>query len=166
MIDTKRKEELSISYLTAICAYAAAGMEIHKHDDDGYDGSIRKIIKLKEYDFNSQIEFQLKSTSTRLHADNNFIHYNLKVKNYHDLIRPGTCASFLFLLVLPEEEDDWLTVTPQNLILRKCMYWLSLKEHDETSNENTIVVNIPKSNFLTSEKIIELLKQQVTEGDI
>jgi len=37
MIDTKRKEELSLAYLQAVCAVRGISLNYNKHDDDGID---------------------------------------------------------------------------------------------------------------------------------
>ena len=35
---SKRKEDISISYISALCAYAGIAYEIVRHDDDSTDG--------------------------------------------------------------------------------------------------------------------------------
>lgn len=43
---SKRKEDISISYISALCAYAGIAYEIVRHDDDSTDGILRKRILL------------------------------------------------------------------------------------------------------------------------
>lgn len=44
MNEPKRKEEISKSYLNAICAVCGVSMEAHVHDDDGIDALLKKVI--------------------------------------------------------------------------------------------------------------------------
>jgi len=45
MTEPKRKEELSFSYLNALCAYGSIDFERITHDDDSRDVQIKKFIK-------------------------------------------------------------------------------------------------------------------------
>ncbi len=38
---TQRKEDISISYISALCAYSGISYEIVRHDDDSTDGILR-----------------------------------------------------------------------------------------------------------------------------
>ena len=65
MDDAQIKEELSISYLSAICARAGITYETRKHDEDSTDAIINKIIDLdNEQKYNSCLRIQLKCTSS------------------------------------------------------------------------------------------------------
>ena len=44
MNESKRKEEISKSYLNTICAVNGVSMEIQTHDDDSIDVILKKII--------------------------------------------------------------------------------------------------------------------------
>jgi hypothetical protein len=52
----------------------------------------------------------------------------------------------LVVLALPESEDKWLSVTAQELILRRCAYWASLACEPETENKSSIAVSLPMGN--------------------
>ena len=43
----KIKEEISISYISALCAYAGIDYDRVIHDEDSTDGQLKKIITLK-----------------------------------------------------------------------------------------------------------------------
>lgn len=43
---TQVKEDISISYISALCAYSGITYEIIRHDDDSTDGILRKRIVL------------------------------------------------------------------------------------------------------------------------
>jgi hypothetical protein len=47
------------------------------------------------------------------------------------------------VLVLPEDEDLWLSQSHEELILRRCAYWLSLRGAEPTTARSSIRVPIP-----------------------
>lgn len=154
---SKRKEQLSVSYLHAVCAYAGAKRETDGVDSDGIDGTISKQLNISGVSYRARIEYQLKSTSMQLDTRDNTLFYDLKVKNYNDLVVQSTCPSYLFLLILPQEETEWLHVETEQLILKRCMYWYSLNGFTESSNHETVTLHIPLTNIVTPDLISSLL---------
>ncbi len=123
---TKVKEDISISYISALCAYAGIAYEIVRHDEDSTDGILKKRILLDgNRKFEAVLRIQLKCTSSpSQYTDNgDSITYKLKVKNYNDLCLPSTAPIMLGLLILPEDERLWLNCTEEELLIRGCMYW-------------------------------------------
>lgn len=161
MIETKQKEELSISYLNIVCAYAGIAMSREEHDDNGVDYLISKEIDRGpgKSPFRARVEVQLKSTSQSLPSDEENYHYSLKAKNYNDFIKPATCDTLLCVLVLPGDKSEWLSVTPDELVLRKCMYWKKIDGSVPTENTQSITINIPKENVVTSDALMGLLNE-------
>jgi len=165
MIDTKRKEEISKSYLNAVCAASGITMETKQHDDDGIDAILQKTIYISNGTrYNAQIGASLKSTSIDLKEDENYYHYPLKKKNYDELRMPSTVKPYLFLLVLPIEENEWLTQSIEQLVIRKCMFWLDLKELPDSDNSSNVTVLLPKTNIVSSETLDEMLKKDAEEA--
>ena len=164
MTDSKRKEELSLSYLHAICAMNGISMEPQAHDDDSVDVILKKVyLRSDNSKYNAQISVQLKSTSSG-YIDNAFyFSYPLKKKNYDDLRMPATIKPFLFILILPENETDWVLHNVEELILKKCMYWLDLKELPDCGNVSSVTVNFQKSNYISPETLDTILKNIAEE---
>ena len=114
MQTTQIKEDISISYISALCAYAGISYEIIRHDDDSTDGILRKRIFLdRGRKFEAGLRIQLKCTSSlSQYTDNgDTIIYKLKAKNYNDLCLPSTTPIILGLLILPEDKDQWINWT-------------------------------------------------------
>lgn len=166
MIESRRKEEISISYLNALCAQEGISMECLKHDDDGIDFILKKIVKRRDGSFfSSSFEVQLKSTSSiRLERGQSFS-YPLKKKNYDDLRRPSTAKPFLFLLILPEEEEHWLAHSVDELVIRKCMYWLDLKGLPDNDNVSSVTVHFPQENVVSPEMLRSTI-MRIAEGEL
>lgn len=64
MQETIKKEDISISYISVLCAYANVAYEIIRHDDDSTDGILRKTIELENNQkFISELRIQLKNNT-------------------------------------------------------------------------------------------------------
>lgn len=158
---TKVKEDISISYISALCAYAGIAYEIVRHDEDSTDGILRKRVLLDgNRKFDAELRIQLKCTSsTSQYTDNgDTLIYKLKVKNYNDLCLPSTTPIMLGLLILPENEELWIDCTEEELLIRGCMYWAEFSGKSESTNEGTVSVKIDKKNIINVESLQEILE--------
>ena len=127
MIDNLRKEDLSLSYLSAVCAYKGIAVELQRHDEDSIDVIIKKTIKRNNgNDFVTLLSVQLKATSQTLVENDGGFSYPLPIKNYNDLRKDSTVPMMLCVLRLPDKEEEWVTHSVKELILRNCMYWCDL----------------------------------------
>lgn len=167
MIETKRKEELSKSYLNAICAYKGIAVEIQSHDDDSLDVMVKKILTRKDgVRFNAQIHIQLKATSQHLAGNASSFNFELKLKNYNDLRMLSAAPMMLCVLTLPNDEQEWLSHSVDELILRECMYWLDLSKHPDTDNTSSVTVKIHRENTLTPDKMLNMLQNIAENGSL
>lgn len=163
----KIKEDLSICYLKTIAAVRRIAVERIEHDEDSVDVVIKKVLNIdKNVSFNSQISVQLKATSSKSQygIGKQEISYKLKVKNYNDLCMPATMPSMLALLILPEEMEEWTKWTPDELMIKGKMFWLSLQNQEESDNKDNVTVKIPKENILNADTIENLIKKAAEEG--
>ena len=69
-------------------------------------------------------------------------------KNYDEL-RPSHVAvpRILVVMLVPDKLEDWLNHTERELAIRRCTYWMSLREMPETTNETSVTVAIPRINL-------------------
>lgn len=163
---TTVKEDISISYLSAICAQAGIAYEIIRHDDDSTDGLMMKRIHLdKKRKFDAQLRIQLKCTSSlsQYQDHGETITYKLKVKNYNDLCTLSTTPIILGLLVLPENKNEWLQWTTEELLIKGCMYWSEFSKNKRSANSGSVTITINKGQTLHSESLNELLEKIARE---
>lgn len=163
----KIKEDLSICYLKTIAAVRRIAVERIEHDEDSVDVVIKKVLNIdKNVSFNSQISVQLKATSSKSQygIGKQEISYKLKVKNYNDLCMPATMPSMLALLILPEEMEEWTKWTPDELMIKGKMFWLSLQNQKVSDNKDNVTVKIPKENILNADTIENLIQKAAEEG--
>jgi len=164
MVDTKRQEEISKSYLNALCATKGISMEDQVHDDDSIDVILKRTIRRADSSwYNASISVQLKSTSSDYTEFESHYSYPLKKKNYDDLRMRATIKPYLFLLLLPRDENEWVTHSIEQLIIRKCMYWLDLEGLPDKENTSTVSVHLLKTNVVSSDALVALLHDVAEE---
>lgn len=163
---TQRKEDISISYISALCAYAGIAYEITRHDDDSTDGILKKRVILDgQRKYNAELRIQLKCTSSvsQYTDKDGILTYKLKVKNYNDLCLPATSPIILGLLVLPEDNEEWLSWSREELLIKGCMYWAEFSGEQESSNIGTVSIKIDKNNVLNRETLLHILDKIARE---
>lgn len=167
-ISTKNQEKISVCYFSAIAAKANTIFNINSSDEDGIDATIRKELTTKDgEEYESELNFQLKSVYSRAsfgYYDNGDIYYDLKVKNYNNLVTAAAVARYLVLLILPREMKDWVIESPDKITIRESIYYLSLKGNAPSSNEGTVRVRIPKENVFNHANLIKMLQKEA-DGD-
>ena len=156
---TNVKEELSISYINAIAAVCKFGFEVTRVDFDSIDATITSNGKLTAGSvFRSpELKLQLKATERlALNKEGKFV-FPLKKKNYDDLRGNTLTPRLLVVLNLPDVENQWLTHSINDLIIRKCAYWLNLKGLPDVANTESVTVYIPRSNVFSPDSLNEIM---------
>ena len=130
---------------------------------------LKKVINLEDgTPFNVQIRVQLKSTSSesQFTLKQDYLTYKLKVKNYNDLCQRTTAPVILALLILPQNKEEWVKWSKDELMLKGKMFWLSLYGEQISDNVGFVSVSIPLSNVLNDKSIEMLLTKVASEGRI
>ena len=152
------EEALSVSYVSAIVAMS--GYTFNTIDRDfGVDCEVRRVMTYgsKRIDCGACYDLQLKATVNWELKDDHII-YDMRAEAYNKIVirnRNSSTSCFLVLMCLPKEESEWMSISEQELKLRKCCYFYYLKG-DETSNSSGIRIRIPISNILSPEAIEQL----------
>ncbi len=64
------------------------------------------------------------------------------------------------ILALPKERKQWISVTEQELVLRRRAYWLSLQQnYSEITDQETVTVHIPLQNVLNIKTLQDLMEK-------
>lgn len=164
----KVKEDLSICYLKAVAAINAIALEEIRHDEDSIDAIIKKQIIISGEPFFSEVGVQLKATSStsQYSETTTNISYKLKAKNYNDLCAKSNIPRMLALLILPEDSNEWVKWTVDELLIRGRMYWHSLYGKLPTKNTSTVTIKIPKANIIDTVTIQEIIQKAGEEGKV
>lgn len=147
--------ELSYAYLHAVAAHAGFSCEIrNRHlDGAGVDATIvedgRKLAddsKLKYV----ILDVQLKATYQNLAESEGRFSYSLEMAHYDKLRKTEIAAPrILVVLRLPENPEEWLQVTEEHLIAKRCAHWVSLYGAPTVTNQDSKAVYVPLKNVIS-----------------
>lgn len=156
-----QKEGLSLLYIKALATRAGFATSVPEPDRDSVDLRIHAGGPRRP-----NLDFQVKATVDLGGPRAGFRRFRLSVKNYDDLRIPTRVPRFLMVLDLPKDESQWMTVTAEELVLRRCAYWLSLQEgHDEGVDQKKVTVRIPERQILDVETL-QALMERARRGEI
>lgn len=171
MILTDKQEQLSLAVLHATCA--RAGFAFHAsgriQDNWGWDAhaDIKERFDAASVLFNFRLKFQLKATRQQLTHSNGRYSFSLDVQHYNDFRAEAGCDAPIYLVVfqMPHEEEDWMACSPEELILRRCLRWVSLRNAPTLANEDqeSITVYLPDRHVLTPDALRKLAKARSME---
>jgi hypothetical protein len=145
-----RQEALARAYVQAIAACCGLGCSARDFDY-GIDITLHDIQhRARRYvESGFKLDIQAKSTILANRTATEVL-YDIDVKNYDDLRDPFVgCPRVLVVLVLPEDEAEWLHQDQSQLLIRSCAYWLSLKGFPPTKNRKTVRISLPVDNVLS-----------------
>lgn len=166
------KSELSYAYLHAIATRAGCICESSKRlkDNMGIDvtltanGEFAPAPSLTMF----EIYIQLKATSRTLPQDRRNFSLRIEKSQYDKLRKISVDRQWLLvLLVLPNASGSWLKCSPRCLTLKKCAYWVSLRnaEPPPTDSGDKITIFVPKRNRFTVE-FLESLLPKCANGEL
>lgn len=145
------KEEFSYAYIHAVAA--AAGYSCEKAprllDLEGIDLTVTAVGTQGSRRC-PRIDLQVKCTSKVEITEDEHIKYRLRVEDYERLIFDDpTIPYYLVVVVVPDEVDDWLIHSENEILLKRCGYWKCLAGEPPTKNTGKITVPIPRINLFT-----------------
>lgn len=145
---------LSIAYVHAIAAHAGYVCgEPPGPDRDSIDIQVASGGSMRP-----KLDIQLKA-SIQLCCLGDKFSYPLKIKNYNDLRLETQTPRILVVLDLPQEKERWLTVSVDELIIRRAAYWVSLSGAQASSNIKSVTIHIPKRNIFDVDALSNLMEQ-------
>jgi len=155
MTEEQIKERLSRHFVELIASRAGFKAGKPPDPDSGVDIEVTRAVPREEpngrvrfLDTGEYIQLQLKCTCERqVRWHNDRLAYDLAVKTYNDLVtrqRSGAIVPLvLVLFVLPDEPEAWLTISSEEITLRRAAYWYRPPASAQPSaNENTVAIHI------------------------
>jgi len=146
-----RKERFSLAYIAAVAAHAGYQVMEPQVDKDSVDG-----VLLADEGRRPHIDFQAKATARDVVKDDH-VAYPLSRKNYDDLRADVIIPRILIVVVLPDDEADWLAHSEEELRLRRCGYWLSLAGRPESTTTTSVTVHVPRRNVFDTSQLRALM---------
>jgi hypothetical protein len=121
------QENLSFSYLHAITSSAGGICSATSRGEDNRGKDARLTFTTDGIITNVDIDVQLKSVRTKLTVNNGKISHSISTDQYKKYTQKSTTPLLFVLFCLPENKEEWLTFTQEELILKKCAYWTGLQ---------------------------------------
>ena len=150
------QEQLSLSYVRSVVFRAGLRLSTPDVDDHGIDGT---IVNPERRGIN-RIDVQLKAT-TRYVIGPTAISYDLRVEDYNRLTPDDDVPRVLILFIMPDDEEQWLAQSEDELCLRKCAYWVPLMGMSVSSNSSTVRVSVPVTNVFDQDGLHEMFRQLI-----
>ena len=91
---------------------------------------------------------------------------DLSKKNHDDLTAPSLVPRILVVFVMPEDEAEWLSLTQEALVLRRCAYWRSLRGEPAVDNGTSRRVYLSRKRTFDPDTLRRLLLQVAREEGI
>jgi hypothetical protein len=154
MTENEQKQQLSVAYVHAVAARAGYACQATIVDDDSVDVTIAAKGRVHERSVTllPRLEVQLKASSQNILRDDH-ITFPLPIKNYEELRCETMVPRLLIVFLLPDDQHDWLELTEEQMITRRCAYWRSLVGMPNTKNKTNVTVHLPRTNCLTVESL-------------
>lgn len=149
-----QEEALSRAYAHAVAARAGYVTAVYDMDRDGVDLRIQDGGEMRP-----ALELQLKATINLGESSEGSFRFPLKCRNYESLRIETQTPRLLVVLDLPRDKNEWMTITENDLVLRRRAYWLSLKGYEETDNRSSVTVRIPSDNLFDVDGLRGLMEQ-------
>ncbi len=164
------ESELSYAYLHAVASKAGLSCKVENRHGDNYgvDAQIDYRAPIENsYRTDVSLRIQLKATFNKGAETDTHIAYSFKGIEPYDRMRKekGEPHRILVVLFLHSEQEDWLRVTHEELVLKNAAYWVCLYGAEETDNMVSKTIYLPKANLLTPESIVTLC-QDIGRGNI
>ena len=156
MTPNLQMEQLSLAYIRAVAASAGYQVTRPEPDVDSVDG-----VLMSSRGRRPRIEFQAKADSRNLLRPDG-IHFPLPVKNYEELRIDSWTPRLLVVVLIPEEEEQRLSQTEEELCLRYCGYWLFLGGKPAIPNASTVTVVLPAANIFNKSQLNVLMNKVET----
>ena len=155
--------QFGLAYVQAVASVAGFFVQTAERgfDKDGIDITVlqRGAMRLTT---STRLDLQVKSFTGEVDGDP--WPYDLGVKAYRDLsLTSYQVPRILVVVRMPSNTADWLSHTEQELVLRKCGYWLSLRGAPPTTNLVRSRVQLSRANLFDVAGLRSLMAR-IAEG--
>jgi hypothetical protein len=160
----QQKEQFSNAYLRAVASVAGYTCYKPEPDTDSVDWGIAAVGG-KGTTRSPRVEMQLKCTGRSV-MDVECVRFPLKIKNYDDLRAENyQVPRILIVVAVPQDIKEWLLHSEEELAMRHCGYWVSLRGHGASTNSETVTVALPRKQQFTVDALRDMMVR-IGNGDL
>jgi hypothetical protein len=110
------------------------------------------------------IQLQLRST-TRAGVTDALVHFDLDLQTYDFLRELSAVRCILVVLVQPDDETQWLSQSLEELLIRECAFWYSLRGMGPTTATSSIRIAVPRSQVFSVQEVRAILNRLGQGGE-
>ena len=161
---TDQQEEFSYAYIHAVATVAGYGVIRSPRvvDNAGID-LILSALGDRNLPREPSLHVQVKCTYQDIRNENQLA-YPLDKATHHRLCREVSTSRILVVIFVPSTLTNWLTHSEEELILRHCGYWLSLRGETPTSNKKNQTVYLPRTQRFDP-TALQSMMQRIDAGE-
>lgn len=101
---------------------------------------------------------QLKCTEAMSNR-NGYFSFPLPIKNYNDLRGDDLHVPRILVVVfVPDTLESWLEQSEEQLLMKHCAYWVSLRDAPGTTNKTSVTVHLPRVQQFTVESLRSMMR--------
>ena len=165
LIGNDIESEISYAYLHAVASKTGAACEpAGRHSDNrGIDACLTAWGPFEGGGYLEEVDLkvQLKATIEQPAINNGYISYFLQGVHRYDTLRSEVLGTqrILVVMFLPPNPDEWLAISEDELMMKKCAYWVSLRGAAATSNTRGQTVYLPVSQRFSPESLLDIFRR-------
>ncbi len=167
MTPKQQREEISKAYVHAVAARCGFKVGNWSQDAGCIDVSIAASGVVGAGAFSDpQIDLQLKASDDPRHIlQDGRVACTLRHAHHEQLIAARSIAKLLVVLILPRDAGQWITHSPDSLILRRCAWWKRMTGEAPIppSPEGYVTVHLPPAQHFSPEALQGIM-QRVSMG--
>lgn len=144
MTPEQQKEELSRAWLCAVAASCGYTLASWSQDQDCIDVTVGAPGVLTGGAVaDPKVDLQLKATNSVNYVRSDHVALQVPRRQYERLTRRSFAEKVLVVLVLPDDPTEWVKVSPEQLVLRKCAYFAVARHLAPIADAESKVVQVP-----------------------
>lgn len=158
------KEELSLAYLSSICAFLEFDLQPGNRLLDNSKTDCTITAPKGKFDIKSiRIDVQMKCTSSpKFDKKGENLLYSIDCDLYKMICSKEHTQLLLFVHLLPEDVDKWVIVGEKELTVSETMLWYSAvgSTKELKQDQEKIQVKIPLTNVVDIDSLHGMLKKR------
>lgn len=166
------ESELSYAYLHAVAAHAGMSCETTcRHADNmGIDAMVRARgqFAVDSLLTDLALDVQLKATTGEQVKAGAKISYFVKGADRYNRLRLTTVTPprILVVLFLPSLRSEWLKWSAEELAMRRCAWWASLRGAPSTNNTSGQTVYLPETQVFNPDSLRDIVTRISREEEL
>jgi len=163
MTPEQQKEEVSKAYLHAIAAVCGYSVGSWTQDHGGIDATVGAPSTVGSGHLSRpKVDIQLKASARKDLERPDYISWQLDIAHYDSLRAPAATPHILVVLLLPEDIGQAVEHTVQQLMIRRCAYWVKMTGMAAATDKSKSV-RIPKLNVFSPDALRDILTK-ISQG--